>query len=143
MHGISASEAAQAVFGVTCGNHVSARDWQSGPDKDLQWWRAKGADTFAPLGPAIVTGLAYGNLSLQTRVNGEVKQKQSTSDMLFDVSGIISWISQAVTLTPGDVVYTGTPGTTEKLNPGDVVEVEIEGVGVLRNTVEQAFPRAD
>ena len=135
---VSAEEARDCIFGVTCGNDVSERDWQNGPDKDLQWWRAKGADTFAPLGPAIVTGIEYEKLLLQTRVNGEVKQKQHTSDLLFDCPSIISWISQAVTLEPGDVVYTGTPGTTTKLSPGDVVEVEIESIGVLRNQVAAA-----
>ena len=135
---ISADEAKDCIFGVTCGNDVSERDWQNGPDKDRQWWRAKGADTFAPLGPAIVTGIDYGNLLLQTRVNGEVKQKQYTSDLLFDCPAIVSYISRAVTLEPGDVIYTGTPGNTSKLNPGDVVEVEIEGIGVLRNPVASA-----
>jgi 2-keto-4-pentenoate hydratase/2-oxohepta-3-ene-1,7-dioic acid hydratase in catechol pathway len=132
---VSATEAPATIFGVTCGNDVSERDWQGGPDKDMQWWRAKGADTFGPLGPAVVTGLDYSKLLLQTRVNGEVKQKQSTADLVFDCHRIVSWISQAVTLVPGDVIYTGTPGTTSKLNPGDVVEIEIEGIGVLRNKV--------
>src|ERR1700684_115938 len=77
----TAEEARAAIFGVTCGNDVSERDWQNGPRKDLQWWRAKGADTFAPLGPAIATGLDYGNLMLETRLNGEVVQKQSTGDL--------------------------------------------------------------
>jgi 2-keto-4-pentenoate hydratase/2-oxohepta-3-ene-1,7-dioic acid hydratase in catechol pathway len=124
-----------SVFGVTCGNDVSERDWQNGTNKDLQWWRAKGADTFAPLGPAVVTGLDYGNLMLETRVNGKTVQKQSTSDLLFDVATIIHRIGQWVTLQPGDLIYTGTPGATSKLNPGDVVEVEIEGIGVLSNPV--------
>lgn len=132
---VSASEAREAIFGVTCGNDVSERDWQGGPEKDLQWWRAKGSDTFAPLGPAIVRGIDYGKLLLQTRVNGEVVQKQYTSDLLFDLPTIVSWISQYVTLVPGDLIYTGTPGSTSKLNPGDVVEVDIEGIGVLRNKV--------
>ena len=127
---------ANRVFGVTCGNDVSERDWQHGPDKDLQWWRAKGSDTFAPLGPAIATGLDYGNLLLETRVNGKTVQKQSTSDLLFRVETIIERISGWVTLEAGDLIYTGTPGATSKLNPGDVVEVEIEGIGVLRNPVE-------
>jgi 2-keto-4-pentenoate hydratase/2-oxohepta-3-ene-1,7-dioic acid hydratase in catechol pathway len=135
---VSASEAKDHIFGVTCGNDVSERDWQNGSDKDLQWWRAKGADTFAPLGPAIAAGIDYGKLLLQTRVNGEVKQKQYTSDLLFDCPAIVSWISQAVTLEPGDVIYTGTPGTTSRLNPGDVVEIDIEGIGVLRNKVAAA-----
>ena len=123
------------IFGVTCGNDVSDRDWQNGPHKDLQWWRAKGADTFAPLGPAIVTGLDYGNLMLETRLNGEVVQRQSTADLTFDCAAIVSWVSRWVTLLAGDVIYTGTPGSTRAMQPGDVVEVEIEGVGVLRNPV--------
>ena len=131
----SAEGARAAIFGVTCGNDVSERDWQHGARKDLQWWRAKGADTFAPLGPAIVTGLDYGNVMLETRLNGEVVQKQSTADLTFDCPAIVSWVSRWVTLVPGDVIYTGTPGTTRAMQPGDVVEVEIEGIGVLRNPV--------
>jgi 2-keto-4-pentenoate hydratase/2-oxohepta-3-ene-1,7-dioic acid hydratase in catechol pathway len=131
----SVEQARAAIFGVTCGNDVSERNWQHGPGKDLQWWRAKGCDTFAPLGPAIVTGLDYGNLLLQTRLNGEVVQKQYTSDLIFDCPTIVSWISGWVTLMPGDLIYTGTPGSTRKISPGDVLEVEIESVGVLRNPV--------
>jgi len=129
-------QARAAIFGVTCGNDVSDRNWQHGSGKDLQWWRAKGCDTFAPLGPAVVTGLDYSNLMLQTRLNGEVVQKQSTSDLIFDCAAIISWVSGWITLLPGDIIYTGTPGSTRKLSPGDVVEVEIEGIGVLRNPVK-------
>ena len=114
---------------------MSERDWQGGPQKDLQWWRAKGSDTFAPLGPVIVSGMDYTKVLLQTRLNGEVVQKQYTSDLLFDCPTIVSWISKCVTLVPGDLIYTGTPGTTKKMSPGDVVEVEIEGIGVLRNPV--------
>lgn len=128
-------EARAAIFGVTCGNDVSERDWQNGARKDLQWWRAKGSDTFAPLGPAIVRGLDYGNLALETRLNGETVQKQSTTDLLFDCPQVVSWVSRWVTLEPGDVIYTGTPGQTRALKPGDMVEVDIEGIGVLRNTV--------
>ncbi len=127
--------ARRAIFGVTCGNDVSERDWQNGPQKDLQWWRAKGSDTFGPLGPAIVTGIDYGNLLLQTRINGDVVQKQSTSDLIFDCPTIVSYVSQWVTLVPGDVIYTGTPGATRKMAAGDTVEVEIEGIGLLRNPV--------
>ena len=123
------------IFGVTCGNDVSDRDWQNGPRKDLQWWRAKGADTFAPLGPVIVTGLDYRNLMLETRLNGEVVQKQSTADLTFDGPAIVSWVSRWVTLVPGDAIYTGTPGSTRAMHSGDVVEVAIEGIGVLRNPV--------
>jgi 2-keto-4-pentenoate hydratase/2-oxohepta-3-ene-1,7-dioic acid hydratase in catechol pathway len=131
----SAEEARAAIFGVTCGNDVSERNWQHGPGKDLQWWRAKGCDTFAPFGPAIVTGIDYGNLLLQTRLNGEVVQKQYTSDLIFDCPAIVRWISGWVTLMPGDIIYTGTPGSTRKMSPGDVVEVEIESIGLLHNPV--------
>ncbi|HWB84989.1 MAG TPA: fumarylacetoacetate hydrolase family protein [Bryobacteraceae bacterium] len=133
---VSPDEAREAIFGVTCGNDVSERAWQSGAQKDLQWWRAKGADTFAPVGPAIVTGLDYGKLRLRTRLNGEVVQEQFTSDLIFDCPAIVSWISGWVTLLPGDLIFTGTPGSTRKMKPGDVVEVEIEGIGVLRNPVQ-------
>ncbi len=132
----SLREAREAIFGVTCGNDVSERNWQHGPEKDLQWWRAKGADTFGPLGPWIVTGVDYENLMLETRLNGEPVQRQSTADLIFDCPTIVSWISRAVTLHPGDVIYTGTPGTTRPMKPGDVTEVEIEGIGVLRNPVQ-------
>jgi 2-keto-4-pentenoate hydratase/2-oxohepta-3-ene-1,7-dioic acid hydratase in catechol pathway len=131
----SIEEARAAIFGVTCGNDVSERDWQHGAHKDLQWWRAKGADTFGPLGPAIVTGLDYSHLLLETRLNGESVQKQYTSDLIFDCPTIVRYISQWVTLLPGDIIYTGTPGSTRKLSSGDTVEVEIEGIGILRNRV--------
>jgi len=133
--GLSVEEARGAIFGVTCGNDVSERDWQNGPQKDIQWWRAKGSDTFAPLGPVIARGLDYSKLLLQTRLNGKVVQEQYTSDLLFDCPAIVSFASQYVTLVPGDVIYTGTPGTTAAMKPGDVVEVEIEGIGTLRNRV--------
>jgi 2-keto-4-pentenoate hydratase/2-oxohepta-3-ene-1,7-dioic acid hydratase in catechol pathway len=135
---VTREQAQDCIFGVTCGNDVSERDWQNGPQKDLQWWRAKGADTFGPLGPWVVTGLNYANLMLETRLNGQSVQKQSTSDLLFDCLTIVSYASQYATLEPGDIIYTGTPGSTKKMNPGDVVEVEIEGVGVLRNPVVAA-----
>jgi 2-keto-4-pentenoate hydratase/2-oxohepta-3-ene-1,7-dioic acid hydratase in catechol pathway len=135
---VSPEEAARSIFGVTCGNDVSDRDWQNGPNKDLQWWRAKGADTFGPLGPAIVTGLDFSDLLLTTRLNGETVQQQRTSDLLFPAPVIVSYISRWVTLEPGDVIYTGTPGSTRKMNPGDIVEVEIEGIGILRNQVVAA-----
>ena len=135
---ISAAEAKSTIFGVCCGNDVSERDWQGGPNKDLQWWRAKGADTFGPLGPMIVRGIDYSNVMLQTRLNGVVVQKSNTSDLLFDCHSIVSYISQYVTLVPGDVIYTGTPGSTKKMSPADVVEVEIDGVGILRNPIAAA-----
>jgi len=132
---VTPEQAKAAIFGVTCGNDVSERNWQHGAGKDLQWWRAKGSDTFAPLGPAIVTGIDCSNLLLETRLNGEVVQKQYTSDLIFDCPAIVSWVSGWVTLVPGDIIYTGTPGTTRKLSPGDLVEVEIESIGVLSNPV--------
>jgi 2-keto-4-pentenoate hydratase/2-oxohepta-3-ene-1,7-dioic acid hydratase in catechol pathway len=131
----SREEAAAAVFGVTCGNDVSDRNWQRGAGKDVQWWRAKGCDTFAPLGPVIVTELDYSNLLLTTRLNGAVVQQQRTSDLIFDVPTVICFISRYLTLTPGDLIYTGTPGNTAAMKRGDVVEVEIEGIGTLRNPV--------
>ena len=130
--GVSVADAPRYIFGVTAGNDVSERQWQKA---DLQWFRAKGSDTFGPLGPAVVTGLNYNDLKLETRVNGEVKQSQRTSDLLFGVDTILSYVSQFVTLLPGDLIFTGTPGTTTAMKAGDVVEVEIEGIGVLRNPV--------
>jgi len=130
------AQAAAGVFGVTCGNDVSERQWQGGPDKDIQWWRAKGSDTFGPLGPIVVTGIDYAKLMLRTRLNGKVVQEQSTAELIYDIPTMISFTSKYVTLEPGDLVYTGTPGTTKKMSPGDVVEVDIEGIGVLRNPVK-------
>jgi len=134
-HDVPEADAKQYVFGVTAGNDVSERDWQKA---DLQWFRAKGTDTFGPLGPVITTGLNYDDLLVQTRLNGEVKQRQRTTDLIFSVAAIVSYVSRYVTLMPGDVIYTGTPGTTSAMKPGDVVEVEVEGVGVLRNRVTAA-----
>lgn len=129
---VSPERAGEHILGVTCGNDVSARDWQR---NDLQWFRAKGSDTFGPLGPAIAVGLDYGDLLLQGRLNSEVVQSQRTSDLLFGPAEIVAFASRYVTLEPGDVIFTGTPGSTRALKPGDVFEVEIEGVGVLRNPV--------
>ena len=137
---LSAAEAKTAIFGVTCGNDVSERDWQSGPAKDLQWWRAKGADTFAPCGPVIATGLDFDCLALSTRLNGKVVQQQSTSDLLFDCATVVGFASRFVTLEPGDLFYTGTPGHTSALGPGDLVEISIEGVGLLSNRVAAPAP---
>jgi 2-keto-4-pentenoate hydratase/2-oxohepta-3-ene-1,7-dioic acid hydratase in catechol pathway len=132
---VARDEALRYVLGVTCGNDVSARDWQK---NDRQWWRAKGSDTFGPCGPFIVAGLDYDNLRLELRQNGQSRQKQSTRDMIHGVAEIVSWISRFVTLEPGDLIYTGTPGTTGPIKPGDIIEVELEGVGVLKNGVEAA-----
>lgn len=129
---VSKDEALDYVLGVTCGNDVSARDWQSG---DVQWWRAKGSDTFGPCGPYIVSGIDYDNLMMTLRLNGEERQRERTSQLIHDVSSTVSFISQHLSLLAGDLIFTGTPGSTDTIKPGDVVEVELERVGVLRNTV--------
>ena len=103
--------------------------------EDLQWFRAKGSDGFGPLGPAIVIGLDYGHLGLETRVNGDVRQSSNTGELVFSPDELLSYVSRYVTLLPGDVIFTGTPGRTQAVGKGDVIEVEIEGVGVLRNAV--------
>jgi 2-keto-4-pentenoate hydratase/2-oxohepta-3-ene-1,7-dioic acid hydratase in catechol pathway len=129
---VDEADALNYVLGVTCGNDVSARDWQA---NDIQWWRAKGSDTFGPCGPFIVSGLDYDNLNLELRVNGERRQETNTNLLIHSTAKIVSFLSKHITLEPGDLIFTGTPGTTQPLNPGDVVEVEIEGVGVLKNNV--------
>jgi 2-keto-4-pentenoate hydratase/2-oxohepta-3-ene-1,7-dioic acid hydratase in catechol pathway len=131
---VSVEEAEDYIFGITVGNDISERDWQAA---DLQWLRAKASDTFGPVGPSIVNGLDYGDLLVQTRVNGEVRQSASSADLIFDIPTIVSYVSRYVTLFPGDLIFTGTPGTTQAMEPGDIVEVEIEGVGILRNQVIQ------
>ncbi len=125
-------QALDYVFGVTCGNDVSERKWQK---SDVQWWRAKGSDTFGPIGPVIVSGINYDDLQLTLRANGEVKQQQRTSDLIHSVPATVSFISRYVTLHQGDLIFTGTPGTTSAIKPGDTIEVEIEGVGTLTNGV--------
>lgn len=132
---IAQADAAKHIFGVTAGNDVSARDWQK---SDLQWFRAKGSDTFGALGPCIVQGLNYDDLLVQCRLNGEVRQSQRTCDLIFPVEMVVSYVSQYVTLFPGDIIYTGTPGNTKDMKPGDVAEIEVEGVGVLRNRIARA-----
>lgn len=130
--GVSVADARKHVFGVTICNDLVDREWLLG---DLQWFRAKGADGFGPIGPAIVSGLDYGKLKLETRVNGEVRQSSSTSELVFSPDVLLSYISQYVTLMPGDVVFTGTPGRTQQVRKGDVIEVDIEHIGTLRNRV--------
>jgi 2-keto-4-pentenoate hydratase/2-oxohepta-3-ene-1,7-dioic acid hydratase in catechol pathway len=129
---ITRERALEAVEGFVCVNDVSVRDLQK---KDGQWARAKGFDTFCPVGPRIVPGLDPSALRITTRVNGQVKQDSSTSDMIFDVPALIAFCSQHMTLEPGDLITTGTPSGVGNLAVGDVVEVEIEGIGVLRNPV--------
>lgn len=129
---VSVEDAPQHVFGVTAGNDLSERDWQA---NDLQWLRAKASDGFGPIGPWIVTGVDWEQLALITRVNGEVKQSDRVENLYFGIPEIVSHVSRYVTLHPGDLIFTGTPGTTSALKPGDVVEVEIPGVALLRNPV--------
>ncbi len=132
---VSPEEAWDYLLGVTCANDVTARDWQR---QDDQWTRAKGFDTSAPLGPWIVTGLTpaeVGALEVVCRVNGQERQRGNTGEMVFGPAFLISYISRFMTLEPGDVVLTGTPAGVAPLQPGDQVEVEIEGIGRLRNPV--------
>jgi 2-keto-4-pentenoate hydratase/2-oxohepta-3-ene-1,7-dioic acid hydratase in catechol pathway len=129
---VSAGEALDFVLGYTCADDVTARDLQR---KDEQWTRSKSFDTFCPLGPWIVTDPDPNDLAIQCRVNGAVKQQSRTSRMIFPVAELIRHITQVMTLEPGDVILTGTPAGVGPLQPGDRVEVEIEGIGVLENTV--------
>jgi 2-keto-4-pentenoate hydratase/2-oxohepta-3-ene-1,7-dioic acid hydratase in catechol pathway len=129
---VKRENALEYVLGYTCGDDVSSRKWQK---EDMEWWRAKAADTFGPLGPYIVTDIDPGNLDIQVRINGAIQQEGNTSDFIFDVPTIISFISDYSTLEAGDVIYTGTPGIPGAARDGDVVEVEISGIGVLRSYV--------
>lgn len=130
---ISREDAMSCIFGYTCGNDVSERQWQR---SDLQWFRAKGSDTFSPLGPWIVTDIKDpAKLELTTRLNGEVRQHTTIEMMIHDIPRIISYASEFMTLEPGDLIYTGTPGQTQPMQPGDTVEVEISEIGILRNSV--------
>jgi 2-keto-4-pentenoate hydratase/2-oxohepta-3-ene-1,7-dioic acid hydratase in catechol pathway len=129
---VPVEEALDYVFGYTCGNDVSARQWQR---EDLQWWRAKGSDTFSPIGPFIATGLDPADLELRTRLNGREVQTTNTGVLVHSVAALVSFASQEMTLEPGDLVFTGTPGETGRLSDGDVVEVEISRIGMLRNPV--------
>ena len=129
---VTPKEALRYVLGYSCGNDVSERVWQR---DDWTFWRAKGADTFAPVGPWIETNVDPSDLDMVVRLNGQEVQRANTSDMLHDFSGIISYISQNVTLRPGDLIFSGATGTTTAMRPKDVVEVDISGVGVLRNFV--------
>lgn len=130
---IRAEDASQYVFGYTAANDVTARDLQT---RDGQWTRAKGFDTFLPLGPAIETELdPLERLAIICRVNGEVRQAGFTSDMVFGVAEILEFVTQVMTLLPGDVVLTGTPSGVGPVQPGDLMEVEIDGIGTLANRV--------
>jgi 2-keto-4-pentenoate hydratase/2-oxohepta-3-ene-1,7-dioic acid hydratase in catechol pathway len=127
---VSPADAPRFILGYTCGNDVTARDLQQ---KDGQWTRAKGFDGFCPLGPWVETELDPGDVEVSTRVNGEVRQRARTSTMMFPPAVVVAYVSQVMTLLPGDVILTGTPAGVGPLSPGDRVEVEIEGIGVLTN----------
>jgi 2-keto-4-pentenoate hydratase/2-oxohepta-3-ene-1,7-dioic acid hydratase in catechol pathway len=129
---VTEEEAPKYVLGYTCANDVTARDWQQA---DGQWARAKGSDGFCPLGPWIETELDASDAAVVARVNGDERQRGRTSDFVFSPAALISFISRSITLLPGDVVLTGTPSGVGPLSAGDRVEVEVEGLGVLENTV--------
>jgi len=124
--------AVKGILGVTCANDVTLRDVQR---REAQWARAKGFDGSCPLGPAITTGLDLADLRIRAYIDGELRQDGSSSDMVFDIPRIVSDISQAVTLLPGDVVLTGTPAGVATMEPGQRVRIEIDGVGALENPV--------
>ena len=126
------ADVSEYVRGYTCLNDVTARDLQK---SDGQFTRSKSFDTFCPIGPHIETELNVTDLRVTTRVNGEIKQDSRTSKMVFSVEFLIRYISRMMTLVPGDMIATGTPSGVSKLNPGDVCEVEIEGIGTLTNSV--------
>lgn len=128
---VSEDEALSYVLGYTCGNDVSHRDYQR---KDGQWVRAKGFNTFTPLGPCIETDLDPDNVGVRSRLNGETRQDSNTSDFVFNPATVVSFIANVMTLNPGDVIMTGTPEGVGPMKAGDTIEVEVEGIGVLRNT---------
>ena len=129
---ISEKDAMKNIEGFCCANDVTARDLQS---KDIQWTRAKSFDTFFAVGPKIVKNLNPNNLKIQTFLNGELKQNSNTKNFIFPVEKIVSFVSRIMTLFPGDIITTGTPSGIGAMKSGDVVEVKIEGIGILRNCV--------
>jgi 2-keto-4-pentenoate hydratase/2-oxohepta-3-ene-1,7-dioic acid hydratase in catechol pathway len=137
LHHADEGEAEHGIGGIVCLNDVTARDLQR---SDVQWTRAKGFDTFCPVGPRIAEGLDWRELEVFGRVNGEERQHGLASAMVFSIPVLLAYISDVMTLEPGDLVATGTPAGTGPLAPGDVVEVEIPGVGILRNSV-RAYDR--
>jgi len=134
---VSEDAAHRYILGYTCLNDVTARDLQS---KDGQWTRSKGFDTFCPLGPWIETELEPSSLSVRLYLNGELRQSSNTTNLVFSVDRLVSFISEVMTLEPGDVIATGTPAGIGRMNPGDRVEVVIDGVGCLSNPVVNEEP---
>lgn len=133
---VKKAEALKFVKGYTCLNDVTARDLQT---LDGQWTRAKGFDTFCPIGPKVVKLDNPNNLSILCRVNGEIRQKSSTSDLIFKVEDLIEFISSVMTLEKDDIIATGTPAGISQLYDGDIVEVEIENIGTLKNIVKKGY----
>jgi 2-keto-4-pentenoate hydratase/2-oxohepta-3-ene-1,7-dioic acid hydratase in catechol pathway len=129
---VPAEEAGRFILGFTCANDVTARDLQL---KDGQWTRGKGFDGFAPLGPWVETELDPADLALELRVNGETRQAARTSQMVFGPNELVEFVTGVMTLLPGDVILTGTPAGVAPVRVGDVIEVDVEGIGVLRNPV--------
>ncbi|MFO0551381.1 MAG: fumarylacetoacetate hydrolase family protein [Polyangiaceae bacterium] len=128
----SRDECEAAIFGLTIACDVTARDLQK---KDGQWWRAKGMDTFCPVGPVLVAGLSSSDLTIECRVNGQLRQRGSTADMIFSIGRVLEHISAVMTLEPGDLVLTGTPPGVGPLTSGDRIAIEISGIGLLEETV--------
>ncbi len=131
---ISVKKASDFIFGYTCGNDVSENAWFL---QDRQWWRVKGADTFAPVGPYIATEFNWREAKLITRVNGKIRQYVHLSDMRSTPEEVIAIISRYITLIPGDIIFMGTPPGAGTLYPDDVVEVEVSGIGILKNRVKR------
>lgn len=129
---ISERNAREYILGYTCANDVTARDLQK---KDGQWTRAKSFDTFCPLGPIITDEIDPDNVYVRSYLNGQIKQDSSTKDLIFGVNYLVSFISKIMTLNPGDVILSGTPSGIGPMSPGDRVEIEVEGIGILENTV--------
>ncbi len=132
---VSAEDAGKYILGYTCLNDVTARDLQK---KDTQWTRAKGFDSFAPIGPVLTDEVDPSDLMIRTRLNGKIVQQSSTSDQIWPVNELIAFITEVMTLLPGDVVTTGTPSGVGPMQAGDLVEISIDGIGCLRNRA-QAF----
>ena len=127
---LSPEQVRENIFGITCVNDVTARDLQK---KDVQWTRGKGFDTFCPTGPYLVTGIDYLELNVVSRLNGETRQSSNSRHMIFAIPQLISFMNHVMTLNPGDLIVTGTPEGVGPMADGDTVEVEVEGVGILRN----------
>lgn len=138
--GVTPAQAEKSVLGYTCANDITVRDWQS---PNSQWWRAKSSDSHCPIGPWIACALpSPGNVQVRTFVDGELRQSGRTDDLVFGISALVSYISRTMTLLPGDVVLTGTPAGIRPVHPGEVMEVEVEGIGRLINPVASWPPEA-